>query len=292
MAPAPASAPLHGVRILSLALNLPGPAALVRLRALGARCVKVEPPTGDPMQIYSPAAYANMGHNLPVLQLDLKTPADQARLRRRLARTDVLLTSFRPSALRKLGLEANALRQRWPALSCIEIVGAPGEAGEHPGHDLTYQAEAGLVSGVHLPPSLLADMAGALLACEAVLLAVLAQRQSGQGVHRQVALSDAADWLAQPVRWDLTGPGQILGGGHAAYRIYPCLDGRVALAALEPHFAAALGRAMGRVEVLTPADCLRNDTHTAVATFFAGRTRADIEALARTHGVPLHTLPA
>lgn len=291
MAGKKAPPPLKGVRIVSLALNLPGPAALLRLKALGARCQKVEPPGGDPMQQYNPVAYATLGQGLPLLKLDLKSAEGQARLRRRLASTDVLLTSFRPSALRKLGLDAASLHQRWPGLSCIEIVGAPGAGAEDAGHDLTYQAEAGLVTGQTLPPSLLADMAGALLATEAVLEAVLVQRATGQGVHRRVALADAAHWLAQPLHWGLTAPGQLLGGAHAGYQVYPCRDGRVALAALEPHFAAALGRVMGR-ERLTPQDCLHSDVHREVRDFVARLTRAELDALARTHDLPLLTLPA
>lgn len=281
---------LKGVRIVSLALNLPGPAALLRLRALGARCVKVEPPAGDPMRHYNPAAHEALSRAVTVVTLDLKTPTGQARLHRRLASADVLLTSFRPSALRKLGLDAVTLRQRWPGLSCVEIVGAPGAAAEHPGHDLTYQAEAGLVSGQALPPSLLADMAGALMASEAVLAAVLAQRSTGQGVHRRVALSDAAHWLAQPLHWGLTGPGQLLGGAHAGYQVYACRDGRVALAALEPHFAAALGRVVG-LAPLTPQDCLKPAAHQAVQAFMARHTCAELDTLAQANDLPLLTLP-
>ncbi len=281
---------LKGVRIVSLALNLPGPAALLRLKALGARCVKVEPPGGDPMRHYNLAAYESLSRAVNVVKLDLKSDVGQSRLHRRLASTDVLLTSFRPSALRKLGLDAAALRQRWPALSCIEIVGAPGAAAEHPGHDLTYQAEAGLVSGQSLPPSLLADMAGALMASEAVLAAVLAQRTTGQGVHRRVALSDAAHWLAQPLHWGLTGPGQLLGGAHAGYQVYGCRDGRVALAALEPHFAATLGRVVG-LAPLTPQDCLKPAAQQAVQAFMARHSCAELQALAHAHDLPLLTLP-
>lgn len=286
MPPPRSQRPLRGVRIVSLALNLPGPAALVRLRALGARCLKVEPPQGDPMQHYNPAAHAELGRGIPVVRLDLKTPAGQARLHRRLAQADVLLTSFRPSALRKLGLDAASRRRLWPHLSCVEIVGAPGAAAEHPGHDLTYQAEAGLVSGTALPPSLLADMGGALMASEAVLQAMLSRHLSGQGADQRVALSDAALWLAQPLRWGLTGSGQLLGGAHAGYQVYACRDGRVALAALEPHFAAALGRVVG-AGPYSPQDCLQPTTHRAVREFMARHTCQDLQALARQHDLPL-----
>src|SRR5690606_23044041 len=101
-----------GVRVLSLALNLPGPAALLRLRAMGANCTKLEPParggaSGDPMGQYNPSAYAQMHEGVKRLAADLKTEAGQAALHKLLSRTDVLLTSFRPSALSKLGLSWN-----------------------------------------------------------------------------------------------------------------------------------------------------------------------------------------
>lgn len=283
--------PLKGVRIVSLALNLPGPAALWRLRAMGARCTKVDPPAGDPMRLYSPAAFADLSAGLKAVTLDLKAADGQAQLHRLLAQADVLLTSFRPSALAKLGLDGKSLKRAHPALSMVTIVGAPGERAEEPGHDLTYQAEVGLVADLAVPPSLLADMAGALAASEAVLQAVLAQRVSGKGVRLEVALSEAARWLALPRQWGLTAPGQLLGGAHAGYRVYPCKNGRVALAALEPHFAAGLGRAFG-LGPLTPEACLLPATHEAVAAFVARKTRAQLDRLATAHDLPLFTLPA
>ncbi|HRL31217.1 MAG TPA: CoA transferase, partial [Ottowia sp.] len=251
MATASSPQPLRGTRIVSLALNLPGPAALMRLAAMGARCLKVEPPgpgttsagrpiSGDPMGQYDIGAYSALHEGIRVVQLDLKAERGQAQLARELLRADLLLTSFRPSALVKLGLDWKALRRTCPHLSMVEIVGAPGARADEPGHDLTYVAEAGLVTGTELPPTLLADMAGALMASEAALAALMQARATGRGQHRQVALSSAAEWLALPRTWGLTLPSGLVGGAHAGYRVYPCKDGRVAIAALEPHFARAL----------------------------------------------------
>jgi crotonobetainyl-CoA:carnitine CoA-transferase CaiB-like acyl-CoA transferase len=127
------SAALKGVRVLTLALNLPGPAAVMRLQAMGAKCTKLEPPapadlsTSDPMGIYKPAAYEQMHKGLKVLQADLKSERGQASLHKQLSQTDVLITSFRPSALVKLGLERAA-----QAPSCFvrgEHCGCTGRAG-------------------------------------------------------------------------------------------------------------------------------------------------------------------
>jgi len=290
----PAHRPLRGVRVLSLALNLPGPAAFMRLKAMGATCTKAEPPgpgggSGDPMGVYNPGAYAQLHDGIKTVTIDLKSEKGQAALHRHLARTDVLLTSFRPSALAKLGLAWKALHKRYPALAMVTVVGAPGARAEEPGHDLTYLADAGLITGLDLPATLFADMGGALMASEAVLQAVLIQRHNGKGTLHEVALSDAAAWLALPRTWGLTQPTGAVGGAHAGYRVYPCQDGRVAVAALEPHFAAALCAAAG-VPDARMAALFKPATHAAIAAFFAGRTRAQLDRLAREKDIPLHTL--
>jgi crotonobetainyl-CoA:carnitine CoA-transferase CaiB-like acyl-CoA transferase len=288
---------LHGTRILSLALNLPGPAALMRCRQMGAACVKLEPPSGDPMAHYNPVAYAQLHEGVKVVEADLKSDDGRKLLHRALAQTDVLLTSFRPSALAKLGLAWSELHVAFPTLSQVAIVGAPGERAEEPGHDLTYLADNGLVNGMDLPPTLYADMSGSLMASEAVLQAALRQqeRYAGTGdihtgVYIEVALSQAAQYIALPREWGLTQPNGSVGGAHAGYGIYRCKDGRVAVAALEPHFAAALCAAAG-----APAPGERTMflpvTHEAVTTFFAGQTREQLDRLARERDIPLYTLP-
>lgn len=282
--------PLRGVRILSLALNVPGPAALMRLRAWGATCSKLEPPAGDPMDLYNPAGYAAMQQGVKVFSADLRTEKGQARLHAALAKTDVLLTSFRPSALHKLGLAWTQLHKAYPALSQVAIVGAHGERAEEPGHDLTYMAENGLIGGLDLPPTLYADMGGSLMASEAVLAAVLQQRASGKGVRIEVALATASQYLGLPHQWGLTAPGAAVGGGHAGYRLYPCKDGRVAMAALEPHFASALCLAAGVPDGGAKGMFART-THEGIAAFLATRTRVQLDVLARAKDIPLHTLP-
>ena len=281
--------PLRGVHILSLALNLPGPAALMRLQGLGARCTKIEPPSRDPMALYNAKAYGEMHAGVRLLSADLKTPVGQKQLHQALAKANVLLTSFRPSALRKLGLGWKSLHARYPTLSVVTIVGNPGAQAEEPGHDLTYLAQAGLVNGLELPPTLFADMGGALMASEAVLAAMLAQRFTGSGSWQEVALSGAADWLAKPRNWGLTQPNGAVGGAHAGYRVYACNDGRVAIAALEPHFAAALAQAVGLPgsdvhTMMLPA------TREAVAAFCLAHNRAELDAMASDRDIPLFTL--
>lgn len=282
--------PLRGVRILSLALNLPGPAALMRLCALGASCTKLEPPAGDPMGHYNRATYASLHRGVKVFAADLRTSAGQKALARALARADVLLTSFRPSGLKKLGLSWKSLQRAYPMLSQVAIVGAHGARAEEPGHDLTYMAENDLVSALALPPTLYADMGGSLMATEAVLAAVLERQRKGKGVYVEIALAGAAAYLGLPRAWGMTKPGGPVGGAHAGYRMYACQDGRVAVAALEPHFAAALCLAAG-VQAIGLATMLERSTHQRIAAFFAGQTCQQLNALGTAQDIPLVALP-
>jgi crotonobetainyl-CoA:carnitine CoA-transferase CaiB-like acyl-CoA transferase len=291
--------PLKAVRILSLALNLPGPAALMRLHQMGATCTKLEPlappsaVSADPMGFYKPTAYETMHQGVRVVQADLKTPRGQTTLQKLLVKTDVLITSFRPSALAKLGLDWKILHRLYPNLCMVSVVGASGPRAEEPGHDLTYLAENGLVKGLDLPATLYADMGGSLMTTEAVLQALLLRqssgRQSGLGVFQEIALNDAANYLALPRAWGLTTKEGDVGGAHAGYKIYPCKNGRVAVAALEPHFAKRLCLAVG-LEEKSMHSMHALKTHNSFAKFFASQTRQQLDRLAASKDIPMHTL--
>jgi len=295
---------LKGIRILSVALNLPGPAALMRLADMGAKCTKLEPlpPSGsakgtstDPMGLYAPHAYAQLHLGVKVLHADLKTDKGQAQLHKLLVNTDVLLTSFRPSALKKLGLAWADLHDRFPALNMVSIVGTKGAGAEIPGHDLTYLAAHDLVTGLDLPATLFADMAGSLQASEAVLK-VLWQRSKtgraqGKGVFHEVALEGAAAYIALPRQWGLTKPKGSVGGAHAGYAVYACINGRVAVAALEAHFAARLAQVAGLPSAKSGQNImLLPKTKLHLSAFFASMTRKQIDALALANDLPLHTM--
>ncbi len=129
---------------------------------------------------------------------------------------------------------------------------------------------------------------------EAVLQALLLRaqpgREQGKGVLMEVALSEAAAYLALPRHWGLTTPKGAVGGAHAGYQIYPCKDGRVAVAALEPHFAQRLLAAAG-VSPISAQTPLTQKAHAAVAQFLATQTRRQLDRLAVAKDIPLHTLP-
>jgi alpha-methylacyl-CoA racemase len=295
---------LNGIRILSVALNLPGPAALMRLADMGAKCTKLEPlppagsakgATSDPMGLYAPHAYAHLHAGVKVVQADLKSDKGQAQLHKLLASSDVLLTSFRPSALKKLGMSWADLHTQFPALNMVSIVGSAGAGAEIPGHDLTYLAANDLVTDLRLPATLFADMAGSLQASEAVLKTLWQRakpgRTHGKGVFHEVALEDAAAYLALPRHWGLTAPKGSVGGAHAGYAVYACKNGRVAVAALEPHFAARLAEVAG-LPAAKPGQnvMLQPKTKNHLTVFFATLTRKQVDAMAVANDLPLHTM--
>lgn len=260
---------LAGVRLLSVALNVPGPVAVARLAGHGAHVTKIEPPGGDPLAGYSRAWYDALHRGIEVLPLDLKSEAGRHECDRRLAASDVLLTSQRPAALERLGLGPARLAERFPALRTVAIVGDTA-APDHAGHDLTYQAEAGLLGG-HLPRTLLADLMGAEQAVSAVLLAL----RCAPGAVLAVGLRDAVAGCAVPLQHGLTTPGGPLGGGDPVYGIYAARDGHVAVAALEPHFRARLYTALD-----LPLDAPLHDV-------MATRTCAEWATFARAHDLPI-----
>ncbi len=262
-------AALSGVSLLSFALNVPGPVAVARLVAEGATAVKVEPPGGDPLAEYSRAWYDTLHAGVTIVPLDLKTGEGRAALEPSVARADVVLTSQRPAALARLDLAPDALMARHPHLRVVTIVGDRSAPGL-PGHDVTYQAEAGLLRA-DLPATFLADLAGAAEAVTAVLLAL----REPAGTHRVVGLRDALAPFAAPRRHGLTGPDGRFGGADPAYGVYAAADGLVAVAALEPHFRARLYAALG-----LPVDAPLHDVIRA-------RTCDAWDTFARAHDVPL-----
>ncbi len=280
------SRPLAGLRLLTLGLNLPAPVAAQQARRLGARVRKIEPPGGDPVATMAPAVYAELHQGVTVRRLSLTEPAGQAALRAELARADVLLTSFRPQALRRLGLGWRALHREFPALWQVAIVGELA-APDEPGHDLTYQAGLGLL-GDALPPSLWADMTGAQAALLALHQVQLGRLQGGTPRLLAIGLADALAQAAAPRRWGLTTPGGLLGGCHAGYGVYPCRDGRVAVAALEPKFADALAACAG---LPAPVRWLAPATQTQLAAWLAARSSAELRQLAAAHDLPLVVCP-
>jgi alpha-methylacyl-CoA racemase len=269
--------PLAGLKILSLAINLPGPFAASRLRDLGANVTKIEPPEGDPLARGCAEWYRALHENVSVLRLDLKVAADRERLNPLLANADLLLTSSRPAALDRLGLSWTELHGQFPRLCQVAIIGHAPPDENRPGHDLTYQATLGLVSPPDLPRALIADLGGAEEAVSTAVSLLLARERGGMADFAQVILAEAAARFALPYQHGLTRASGLLGGGWPGYNLYRTTEGWVAVAALEPHFAERL-----KVELAVEAF-----THEALEAAFARRTAAEWEAWGATHDLPI-----
>jgi crotonobetainyl-CoA:carnitine CoA-transferase CaiB-like acyl-CoA transferase len=231
---------LSGVKVVTLALNTPGPVAAARLASMGAEVTKVEPPAGDPLKTAAPGWYHAMANAQVVVTLDLKDPSGRRQLETHLAGADLLMASFRPSALRKLELDWESVHRRYPHLCFAGIIGYPPPLEERSGHDLTYLASAGLLAPPQLPLSLYVDLAGAERCVSAALALLLNFSRTGQAGCEFVSLYDCACELAAPWQAGLTRPDGTLGGGYPLYSMYQASDGWIAVAALEPHFAQRL----------------------------------------------------
>ena len=260
---------LAGIRIVTIAQNVPGPLAAARLARAGARVVKIEPPDGDPFLLLSPAWHAEMHERVAIERLDLKAESGQTRIATLLNDADVFITSQRPSALERLALGPDALRSRFPRLRMLRIVGSLNDP-EHPGHDLTYQAQSGLF-GDRMPRTLAADVMGAERAYAGTLVLL---RQPGGSVL-DIGLVDSLEPLLAPLRHGLTTPSGALGGGARRYGVYSTSEGRIAVAALEPHFEKRLYDELNLSAGADPSSC------------FLERSAVEWEIWARERGLPI-----
>jgi alpha-methylacyl-CoA racemase len=236
---------LEGVKIVSLALNVPGPVAAARLTKLGAEVTKVEPLAGDATKIAAPALYESFCQGQTVLRLDLKSLEGRAELDSLLGNADLLLASFRPSALQRMELDWESLHARHPKLCFVGIIGYPAPHQERTGHDLTYQSDLGLVRPPQMPPTLFIDLAGAERAVSMALALLNRSARKGQAGCAWVSLHECARDLAAPLKAGLTTSNGLLGGAYPLYGFYRANDGWIAIAALEPHFAEKLLSELG-----------------------------------------------
>ncbi|HEY5030580.1 MAG TPA: CoA transferase [Candidatus Angelobacter sp.] len=268
---------LQGVKIVSLALNVPGPVAAARLAKLGAEVIKVEPPAGDATSRVAPAWYESLCLGQTVFRLDLKAPDGRAQLDELLASADLLLASFRPSALQRLGLDWESLHARHPKLCFVGIIGYRPPLEERTGHDLTYQGDLGLLRPPQMPATLFIDLAGAERAVSMALALLNRAARKGEAGSAWVSLHECARDLSAPLKAGLTMSDGVLGGGYPLYGFYRANDGWIAVAALEPHFADRLLSELG----LEKAD------RTKLERIFLQRKAASWEKWAADLNLPL-----
>jgi alpha-methylacyl-CoA racemase len=274
-------APLAGIRVVNIGVNVPAGVATARLVELGATATKVEPPGGDPLQGAAGDLYDRLTAGQEIVRLNLKDDVGRAALAELLEAADVLLTSSRPLALARLGLDAAALQAHHPRLVAVAIVGYGKPEENRAGHDLTYLAGYGLVSPPDLPRTLVADLGGAERAVTASCALLLARERGVEPRYAEVRLADAAEAFALPWTYGLTVPGGILGGGFPFYGLYEADGGWIAIAALEPRFQERLVQELG-VE----------PTREALAAAFAERTPDEWERWGEEQDVPIAAVAA
>lgn len=275
-----ASLPLAGLRVLDLSRLLPGPYATLLLADLGARVDKLEEPGGDSLRQMAPfrgemsALFAALNRNKRSLVLDLKSAEGAAALRRLASGYDVLVESFRPGVMERLGLSYQVLSTQNPRLIYCAITGF-GQTGPdrlRAGHDLGYLARAGVLGyggeaegPVAVPGAQLADIGGGSLFAVAGILAALHERErTGRGRFLDVSMTEGAMAFLHlhlgarlfmgeqgaPLRRGV----EPLNGGYPCYRAYRTQDGRyLAVGALEPKFFAGVLERLGRPELLDGA---------------------------------------
>lgn len=264
-------ATLQGCRVLDLSQYLPGPYATRLLADLGADVVKVEPPGGDPMRSFifldddgrSPL-YKQVNAGKTVIRLDLKNEPDAARFSELVKTADVLLESYRPGVMERLGFGLERLRSLNPGLihCAISGFGQDGPASRRAGHDLTYLALSGMLyhTGTMATPVIpfppVSDYAAGQHAASMILAALLNKQRSGAGCFLDTSLFETV------LSWQSFGqagagrcgrqlePGRgLITGGVACYQIYPTADGKfVVLGALEEKFWHTFCAAVRRPE--------------------------------------------
>src|SRR5262245_11318473 len=115
--------PLAGIKMVTIAFNMPGPAAVWQLHGFGANVVKVEPPTGDPLGRNCPPLYGEFTAGQDVRRIDLKSTQGRAEIDGLLKDADLLLTSTLPSSLARLNLSWERLHRDFPRLCQVAIIG-------------------------------------------------------------------------------------------------------------------------------------------------------------------------
>jgi alpha-methylacyl-CoA racemase len=239
--------PLRDIRVLDLTRLLPGAYATLLLAELGADVIKIEDPRGgDGMRSLAAGSYFEMlNRNKKSVTLDLRSPDAVRVLDALIARSDVLIDSFRPSTARRFGVDPESVRARHPRLVCASIngFGRSGADRDRAAHDINYQALAGLLRAPALPGPLVGDIGAAMRAAIGILAALLRRERTGQGGSVDVPIARAAlDWRMFPTTGDLE---------HACYTIYQTADHKwLALGALEAKFWKGFCDRLGRSDLV------------------------------------------
>jgi alpha-methylacyl-CoA racemase len=302
--------PLEEVRVLDLSRLLPGGFCSLLLADFGAEVLKVEDTgMGDYVRWAPPyyegaedsaksALFLALNRNKRSIRINLKEARGREVLLRLVREHDVLLESFRPGVLERLGVGYERLREENPGLVYCAITGygQDGPYRDRPGHDLNYLGLVGMLglSGERGGPPAqsagqIADVGGgALMAAFGILAALRERDRSGAGQLVDVSMTDGAlSWLGMvAARYfaEESTPrrgGLELAGSVVCYRPYACRDGWVTLGALEPKFWQAWCRGVGREDLIEQQFAAPgSEAHGEVEGLFLQRTREEWQAFA------------
>jgi alpha-methylacyl-CoA racemase len=249
----------------------PGPRCTRLLADYGVRVIKIRPPAGGTRMLTTPWYTYSADRGIRQIHVDLKQEAGRRLVHRMLERADVLLESYRPGVAARLGLGYEEVRATNEGIVYCSVsgYGQQGPYAQWPAHDLNWLALGGLLhggsrrvdGGPALPGAVVADAAGGYSAAVAVLAALVRKAATGEGAYLDVSVVDSVLRVMQAVfdarladenlsgkqaASDASGPPDMLTGGSACYDVYQAADGRwLAVAAIEPHFWAALCTELG-----------------------------------------------
>jgi alpha-methylacyl-CoA racemase len=304
---------LSDIRVLDLSRLLPGGFCSLLLADFGADVLKVEDTgVGDYIRWSPPfhegaedsaksALFLSLNRGKRSIRLDLKSEGGREVLLRLVRESDVLLESFRPGVMERLGVGYETLREQNPRLvyCAISGYGQDGPYTARSGHDMNYLGLNGLLglSGDAQGPPVqpagqIADLGGgALMAAFGIMAALREREQSGEGQLVDVSMFDGSlSWLAMVAAQYLADDvapqrgGLPLAGGLICYRPYACKDGWVTLGALEPKFWAEWCRGVGREDLVEKQfEAPGSGAHAEVERIFLERTREEWQAFASEH---------
>jgi alpha-methylacyl-CoA racemase len=295
--------PLSDIRVLDLSRLLPGGFCSMMLADFGAEVLKVEDTgMGDYIRWSPPyyegaedsaksALYLSLNRGKRSIRLNLKEERGREVLLRLAREYDVVLESFRPGVLDRLGVGYQRLREENSRLVYCAITGygQDGPYRDRSGHDMNYLGLIGLLglTGEKDGPPIqaggqIADIGGgALMGAFGIMAALHERERSGEGQFVDVSMADGSlSWLALiAARYFAEGfvpkRGEPeLSGGLICYRPYACSDGWVTLGALEPKFWQAWCRGVGREDLIEKQfDRPGSEAHAEVERIFLERTR-------------------
>jgi alpha-methylacyl-CoA racemase len=313
------SLPLQGIRVLDLSRLLPGGFCSLLLADFGAEVLKVEDTgMGDYIRWSPPfydgahesarsALFLSLNRNKRSIRLDLKNERGREALLRLVRDHDVVLESFRPGVLDRLGVGYERMREENPGIvyCAISGYGQDGPKRDASGHDMNYLGLVGLLGltgergGEPVQAAgQIADLGGGALMAAFGILAALRERDggggragSGEGQLIDVSMADGAlSWLAMVAASYFAGEdvprrGELpLAGSLICYRPYECADGWVSLGALEPKFWQGFCRGVGRDDLIgAQFERPGSEAHAQVQEIFKSRSREQWEAFAREH---------